>query len=118
MPKTKTTQPTKGRFEYQANWKKSTFKIVDTHTGNSITLKEWDILHLAGIIPEFIMLFLKKKGKIVDMFGREIIKEEVLKLIKQQNEQKRIEPKIEKTFEANPDRDEQENSLSKKPTSN
>lgn len=113
MPKE--TKPIKGRFEYQMNWKKSTFKIVDTHTGKTMTLREWDMLHLADLLPQFIVMFLKKKGKIKDMTGHEFTKEVVAAALKQDGKR---EPEKKDTFEAHPDSDGLESLAPKKPTSN
>jgi len=109
MPKE--IRPIKDRFQYQMNWKKSTFKIIDTHTGQTMTLREWNMLELASLLPRFIVMFLRKKGKIKDINGHEFTKEAIAAVLKQ-NEQRDSKEKIK--FEAYPDSDEPEVSSTKK----
>jgi hypothetical protein len=103
----------KDRFRCDINWKKSTIKIVDTHTGNIMTLPEWEILHLANILPQVVIMFLKKKGKIKGPDGNEFTREDLIKSLKQKDGKTKPEEEFTK-FETDLDSDKPKNPSPKK----
>ncbi|MFW6172789.1 MAG: hypothetical protein ACOC5T_03505 [Elusimicrobiota bacterium] len=96
MPK-----PIKYRFTYKMNWGKKTFKITDTHTGQTMSLREWDLIELSKLVPRFLMEFIKRKGQIKDINGKIYTKEQIIKSLKE-NEQKTNVGR-EEEFETDPD---------------